>query len=498
MERERFDFIAKMPDAPGALQKAAEVIKRHGGNITRIHYDREIDSNTVFFEINAEGEEYERILEELKRIGYLQTSLEPTKILKLNVYLPHRPGALLEFLNHTTGARANIAFLDFDDKGTHPDRLTVTLRLEEKEAVESFLEHAKSTYRLEVLEYDPSGGKLDDTVFYVRLAQELRGILGGAEDSFLMKLLHDSNHIAQELANLGKNPRDVFDSIIETGRRLKETAQRFYADVQTINLGSAALFCFQPPCGGNSYAIRSDRETVMVDTGYGIYHARLKEMLHYYGLDEPKRILVTHADADHVGAAGFFGAVAEMHPVSRKILEKNNRAYGTEIAENILEGVYTKLINLFSGSAVPEKIAEFGTTVKRMEGPFPVIDEVSICGLRFSVLEGLDGHLPGQVFLFCEEEKVLFTGDSLINFDSLSDDRKKFNLLAKNLMTSVNVDSGKAKMERDGLLAVAKQHKGCILCCGHGAVSRLDGERLVACGDGKRFSNSRMQCSEYK
>jgi len=42
----------------------------------------------------------------------------------------HTPGALHEFLNFTTSAGANIALIDFDDKGLHPYRLTVSLNLE--------------------------------------------------------------------------------------------------------------------------------------------------------------------------------------------------------------------------------------------------------------------------------------------------------------------------------------------------------------------------------
>ncbi len=46
---EQFSFIACMPDKPGALHRAAEIITRHRGNINRIQYDRRIDPQTVFF-----------------------------------------------------------------------------------------------------------------------------------------------------------------------------------------------------------------------------------------------------------------------------------------------------------------------------------------------------------------------------------------------------------------------------------------------------------------
>jgi len=45
---EQFSFIACMPDRPGALYGAAEIIKRYDGNINRIQYDRRIDRYIVF------------------------------------------------------------------------------------------------------------------------------------------------------------------------------------------------------------------------------------------------------------------------------------------------------------------------------------------------------------------------------------------------------------------------------------------------------------------
>ena len=115
-----------MPDTPGSLHRAAEIIKKYEGNINRIQYDRRIDPATVFYEVTASTEAFGEITKDLALIGYLQTSLKPLNFLKFCVYLPHQPGALYEFLNITTSVGANIAFIDFDDKGRHPDRLTVS------------------------------------------------------------------------------------------------------------------------------------------------------------------------------------------------------------------------------------------------------------------------------------------------------------------------------------------------------------------------------------
>jgi hypothetical protein len=120
MMQKVFYFVAHMPNEPGALHKAAEIVTRYQGNVDRIHYDRRIDPYTVFFEIRCDDPAYERIKKELELLGYLQDSLAVPSFLKFNVYLPNRPGALFDFLHHTTSAGCNIAFLDFDDRSKFP------------------------------------------------------------------------------------------------------------------------------------------------------------------------------------------------------------------------------------------------------------------------------------------------------------------------------------------------------------------------------------------
>ena len=140
---EQFSFIACMPDRPGALHRAAEIITRHEGNINRIQYDRRIDRHTVFFEVTAVSQAYEKIREELEKIGYFQTFLQPVAFLKFHVYLPNCPGALFDFLNSITSSAANITFLDFDDRGQHPERLVVGLNIENTDMIDALLNQLK-------------------------------------------------------------------------------------------------------------------------------------------------------------------------------------------------------------------------------------------------------------------------------------------------------------------------------------------------------------------
>ena len=491
----KFSFIAHMPDTPGALHRAAEIIKKHDGNINRLQYDHRIDAGTVFYEVTATDEAYAAISRELAAIGYLQTSVRPPEFLKFCVHMPHTPGALYELLNHTTAAGANIAFIDFDDRGRHPYRLTVSLNLDEGTVAGRLLDELKSQYRMEILEYDSTGRHLDDTVFYLRFAQSVREIAGDTGDSFLLAFLAETNHMAQELMDRGCDPRRVFDSVLATGRSMHATnGPAFYADVQRAAVTDrVSLFCFQLPCGGNIFVLDSPEETVMIDTGYGIYHEAVIGMLSRFGCGDPRklsRIIVTHADADHCGAAGFFSVPVFMHEGTLDIIRTNNRAFGSASDHATLDAFYTRMINLFSKFATPADTRLFGQPAGRKRSIFPVIGQIRIGDITLEILDGLGGHTHGQVFLFSGECGLLFTADSVINFASLTKERAAYSSLAAFLVTSVNVDSGRATRERNALLALAaetdtrmqRDGRRCLICGGHGAVSVLDDGKLAIYG----------------
>jgi glyoxylase-like metal-dependent hydrolase (beta-lactamase superfamily II)/ACT domain-containing protein len=501
-QEEKYSFIARMPDRPGSLQRAAEIIKRYGGNINRIQYSRCIDPSTVFFEVTASPEEFISVQYELAAIGYLQTGLPAISFLKFHAHLPHAPGALSDFLGLTTEAGANIAHIDFDDSGKHPDRLTVSLSLEESGKVEVLLNALKSRYPLEILDYDTTGNTLDETVFYICFAQRLRTMIGSAEDPFLLALLQDINHIVQELTNRGEDPLQVFASIIEVGETLNRTSgEGFYADVQRIEVTpEMTLFCFQLPGGGNIFLFETPDEAMMVDTGYGVYYPDVIEMFRHYGIGDGtklKQIVITHADADHCGAGGFYDVPAFMHRGTEAIIRSQNRATGSPSESSILEAVYTTIINLFSRFNPPENYTLFDRPSGEKRGIFPVLGRFSFGGLTFEVLEALGGHIQGLVYLFCPSAGLLMTSDTVINFGSLTEARKKYNSLADFLVTSVNVDSGVARQERRDLqeiaagvdAAFAGTGRRCLICGGHGAVSILEDGKLTPYGEIEHYSH---------
>jgi glyoxylase-like metal-dependent hydrolase (beta-lactamase superfamily II) len=284
------------------------------------------------------------------------------------------------------------------------------------------------------------------------MQKDIRTIIGDAEDPFLLSFLADTNHIAQELMDRGNDPKKVFSSVLATGQALRSTTGTgFYSDIQLYRITKNVDFvCIQMPCGGTIFLFRSADELVMVDTGYGIYHQdvfRLFARYRFCGGAHLSRIIITHADADHCGACGYYDIPVYMHPGTEAIIKKNNRAYGSRSEGSVLESFCTKMINLFSMFVCPKTVCLFPASGYSTRMIFPILATINISEVSLEVPGSPGGHLVGQVYLYSEKHGLLFAADSIINLSSLTPERSAFNVLADFLVTSVNVDSKLARRE---------------------------------------------------
>ncbi len=66
-------YITTMPDHIGAFLKASECFASLGVNITRVSYNKAVDSHTLFIDAEGDEEQLRKADAELEKIGYLQT-----------------------------------------------------------------------------------------------------------------------------------------------------------------------------------------------------------------------------------------------------------------------------------------------------------------------------------------------------------------------------------------------------------------------------------------
>ena len=116
-----------------------------------------------------------------------------------------------------------------------------------------------------------------------------------------------------------------------------------------------------------------------------------------------KRVILSHADADHRGAAPAVGAPAYAHPLERAAAESPDPFRDYWDLRKLAPGVrtvYPKLLRAWDGGAV------------RIDGTVQEGDDVA----GFRVLD-LPGHAPGLIGLFRESDRIALVSDCFYTLD---------------------------------------------------------------------------------
>ena len=487
-------FIIRIPDT-GSIHDAVRIIADAGITVTRCHFNRSIDPKTAFFSARGSVEGCRRATEALSLQGYLQSEITYPKSIRFTVIVPDIPGTLHLILTILDQYKAEITSLSFDSRGKNPDRLSVAVRVRNTSRTDELIDAIHAHYELVIDGYDCGDDESDGCLFYQRYAERVREILGETSDPYLIDLLNQFNHIAQQLTEYGQEYEATLEQILQNGRRLAETTgPGFFADVQKIQVTSEIwLYCFQLPGGGSIFVLDTPTGRIMVDTGYGIYHEDVMQMFRHYGLDGApgfSRIILTHGDTDHCGAAGYFDVPIWTHEGTWKVIETNNRAYGACSEDLVYEQVYTVMINLFARMHPPHAVNLFPPPTGEKIGAFPLLYRFEESGISGEILEGYGGHQHGMVYLLCRNLGLLFTSDTILNLKHLTPDRSEYNGFAVYLVRSVNVNPDLVRNERKDLMKLAQnldaemqcEGRQLIICCGHGPVSTLKDGDLIPLG----------------
>ena len=65
-------YITTMPDHIGSFLKASKCFAALGVNITRVSYNKAIDTHTLFIDAEGAPEQLQKADDELSKIGYLR------------------------------------------------------------------------------------------------------------------------------------------------------------------------------------------------------------------------------------------------------------------------------------------------------------------------------------------------------------------------------------------------------------------------------------------
>jgi glyoxylase-like metal-dependent hydrolase (beta-lactamase superfamily II)/predicted amino acid-binding ACT domain protein len=487
----RKSYVTSMPDKTGAFLLASKVIAKHNGNIVRVSYNKAVDLHTLFIDVEAADDSLIDIQKELEDIGYLRKKIDETRVLVVDIKIPDISGAVLPVLKILDRYEINISYISSNSNNTPFQNFKMGLLIENPKIIKMLLDDISEIYQIDIIDYDDYERNLDNTIFYIRLANEMQKLLDLTTEK-TMEFISESNRVLQMLQEKGENPDKVFDYIRRFAHFVSDNkGSKFKADIEKIEIGGkASLYSIQPPCGSNTYVLESyDHELMLVDTGYAIYSDELLGILNklfpqFY--DRIKSVYITHADVDHCGLLSKLkGVTIRLNQKSADSLKRQYEGIPDHREEYDFGLGYSKLSRIISGY-IPVDPGNFeiidSDTPENHENLLH-IGNFKFSDLEFDVFEGSGGHVYGEMIFVCRKYGLVFTGDNIVNISGFSPERAQFNSLAPYLMGSVNVDSHKATEMRKQILNLIREisdnREPCIILGGHGPISLIKNGKLV-------------------
>ena len=159
-------YVTTMPNHIGAFLKASECFAELGMNITRVSYNKAIDSHMLFIDAEGTEEQIRQADLQLTKIGYLQNGEPEKAIVLLEFTLRDRPGAVTEVLRLIQQYRLNISYISSQENGTEYQAFKMGLFVEDEGKLQDFISRAGAVCPVRVIDYNHSEKFYDNSIFY--------------------------------------------------------------------------------------------------------------------------------------------------------------------------------------------------------------------------------------------------------------------------------------------------------------------------------------------
>lgn len=450
-------YVTSMPDHIGSFLKASKCFSALGINITRVSYNKAVDSHTLFIDAEGTDEQLKKADIELRKIGYLQSNANKTSVVLIEFCLEDIPGSVTNVLRLINNFNFNISYISSQENGTDYQLFKMGLYVEDQDKISEFLKEAEKLCRVRVIDYNSSEKVFDNSIFYNNYVLGLSQTMGLSEDVSRELLVH-VNLAMQTLDEQGLSPYRTFDSISKFAELLGASkGKAFMPRISTHKLtDNTEIVLIEPPCGSNTIIIRSNDNVLFVDSGYACY---TEEMLLVFKKVIPnfenikKTILVTHADVDHCGLLPIFDEIIASSKTARCL---KNEYFGNDgyREKNPLHKPYINICKILTSykAVDPQKVTTLWNNIENLTEPLTQIGFFDFEELHFEVYEGKGGHLPGEIVLIDYTNHIAITGDVYINVHGLTPEQAEYNQYAPILMTSVDTDSELCAEERRAII----------------------------------------------
>ena len=446
-----------MPNHIGAFLKASKCFSALGINITRVSYNKAIDSHTLFIDAEGSKEQLEKADVELEKIGYLQNNASKSSIVLIEFQLEDVPGSVTNVLTLINEFNFNISYISSQENGTDYQHFKMGLYVDDSDKIARFLREVEKICKVRVIDYNSSEKVYDNSIFYNTYVGGLSKMME-LDEEVTKELLVHTNLAMQTLDEQGLSPFKTFDSITKFAELIAASkGENFNPRITSHKItDSTEIITVEPPCGSNTTIIKSCGKVLFVDSGYACYEAEMveifKKLLPDFDSME-KTVLVTHADVDHCGLLPIFDKVVGS---AKSILSLGNEYCNKDgfREENPLHKPYIcicKILTDYKATDESKLVALWGDD-KETSAPLTDIGIFDFGELHFQVYEGKGGHLRGEVVLIDYEHRIAITGDVYINMHGFTKEQAEYNQYAPILMTSVDTNPALCAEERKALV----------------------------------------------
>ncbi len=450
-------YITTMPDHIGAFLKASECFAALDINITRVSYNKAVDSHTLFIDAEGSPEQLEKANIELEKIGYLQTDKSENSIVLIEFMLRDVPGSVTKILRLIHNYQLNISYISSQENGSSYQAFKMGLFVDNAGRLKQFLEEAQQICPVRVLDYNHSERVFDNSIFYQSFVSGLMQLTDLPEEK-RDTLLVNSNLVMQMLDEKGLSPFKTFESISRFAELLSVCrGQAFQPRITKHKITEKTeITLIEPPCGSNTAILQSNGETLFIDCGYALYRdemvALFRSLLPDYDKLK-KRIFITHADVDHCGLLPLFDEILTTKK-TKECLELEYSGSNGFREQNPLHKPYVNICKTltFYQPVKPELVNALWDVQGEQTDPLEQAGFFDFGEMHFEVYQGKGGHLPGETVLIDYAHHVAFTGDIYINIHGMTREQAEYNKYAPVLMTSVDTAPDLCKVERAAIM----------------------------------------------
>ena len=468
-------FMTSLPDMSGAFLLASRIILAHGGNMVRASYNKAVDAHTLFLDVEGEESALDAIESELNEAGFLQSSSR-VKVVLIELELPKRPGAVLPVLETLQSREVNISYLSSQAGDSKTAALKMGLYIVDPSVIGALLEELSAICPVRILDYDAGEKKLDNTVFYLSFADEMRRLLH-LNDRQTREFIYYANLAMQQLDDKGEPPSKTFEYVSRFAHFVaKHQGAAFECRITRQQLTDRVnVTLLEPPCGSNVTVLEDTltRALLVIDGGFTCYSTLTMNQLRslFPDFDQRRReMLLTHSDSDHTGICGHFQTIwCTRRTADCFAGEHMGLPCPREENPNMLP--YYRLSTLITDYVPPSlsRLRLLDSEPCDDSTPLSRVGEFRFGDMHFDVYQGNGGHVPGETVLLDEKHRIAVTGDDYVNTQDMTPPQREFNRLAPYLARSVNQDSAKYRAILSTLRHML-DGGGWLLLPGHGAI----------------------------